>query len=133
MHEDIISRTVSKIGLAPVVINTDTTTNSIIIDTQGYDSGKIILSSGVVTAGDIIISAINESADSGMSGATAIPTERLYGNTLAGTAIDASATVVKIGFVAHYRYMRFVITSANSANLLVNANVELGHAEQAGY
>lgn len=128
MHRDGIASTLSKVGLAPVVINTDTTTSSIIIDTLGYESLKVSLFAGVVTTGDIVISSMSESADSGMSGSSAVPAARLIG-TLAATAVDTTNELASVGVVTHYRYVQYVITSANSCNMLASSIAELGHAQ----
>lgn len=133
MNQDIMSKTKSYIALAPIVINSDTTTQTEIIDTKGFNSGKIIMATGVVTAGQIVISEINESDNAAMVGETVIPVERLYGNTLANTVLDASGTLTEIGFVTTKEYIRFEIVSSGTANLLATAVVELGDAEQSGY
>jgi len=98
MMQDNYSKSLAKVALGCIVINTDTTTTSVIIDD-----------------------------DSGMSGATDIPTARLIGT--AGTAITVAETTHELGFVADtkMRYVQATFTTANSANLLAGATCELGH------
>jgi len=128
MHKDGISRTETKVMLAPVAISTDTTTTSVIIDTRGYDSMKVSVVAGIVTAGDVVITALTESADSAMSGATAVPSARLIGTLAANTAVDTTNEVASVGVVANLRYVECVLTSANSCDMLVSIIAELGNA-----
>ena len=118
MMQDNYSKSLAKVALGCIVINTDNTTTSVIIDTAGFESGKFVLFTGVITAGDVTITKIQESDDSGMSGATDIPTARLIGT--AGTAITVAETTHELGFVADtkMRYVQATFTTANSANSL---------------
>jgi len=123
MHTDLYNITKSLVGLSIQTIATDTDTNGAIIDTQGFESGKVVLASGVITAGDITIKEIQEDSDITMASATVIPAERLIGTPAVMTASDS---VSELGFVSTKRYVRVVFTTANSADLTVGANVELG-------
>ena len=133
MHEDIVSRTSDVKALSFQTIASDTDTLGDVIDTQGYDSMRVLMLSGAVTAGDITITAVYEDDVVGMGTKTLVPTERLYGNTLAGTKIDAANTIARLGIVAHKRFVQVTYTTANSANLEIGSVAVLGHAEQAGY
>ena len=124
MTKDLANKTISVVALAPVSIATDTATTSIIVDMDGAESGKVSLLTGVVTAGDIAITQIEESADSGMSGATVIPDERLINKDT--TAITTAAQVTTWGFIANYRYVQVTYTTDNSANLLACSTIEQG-------
>ena len=128
MEKDIYNNSLAKLALAPVSLSSDTTTQGIIIDTQGLESGKLFLSTGVVTAGDIIIAEINESDASDMAGETVIPAGRLRGTF---TTLDGNNETNEVGFWCTKRYIRAEFTTANSANLLATAFVELGHPHAA--
>lgn len=127
MQRDLYNNSESKIALAPIVLSSDTVNVFAIIDTQGYESGKVVMKTGVVTAGDITITEIQESDDSAMAGETAIPSARLQGDL---ETLDASG-ITELGFITTKRYIRVTATTANSANLLADCNVELGNPDQA--
>lgn len=124
MENDIYNNSLSKIALAPVALSSDTTTQGLIIDTQGMESGKIILSTGIVTTGDITIEEINESDADDMTDETVIPDIRLRGTI---TVLDGTNESNEIGFWCTKRYVRLEVTTDNSAALLVSASIELGH------
>ena len=124
MQKDLYNNAKNVVALKLQTINSDTATVGEIIDTQGFESGMISSVSGVVTAGDIVITSISESDDSGMVGATVIPAERLLGSA---TAIAVADTVDEIGFLAVKRYVQVTYTTANSANLTVGSVVALGN------
>ena len=128
MQKDLYNKVISKLALAPIVLNSDTDNAFAIIDTQGFNSAKVILKVGVVTAGDITIKEVQESDDSGMSGETPIPTARLQGDL---ETLDTSGTFTELGIIPTKRYIRVVATTANSANLLADCTVELGDPDQA--
>jgi len=126
MHKDGISRTNSNIALKLQTISSDTATAGEIIDTQGYESLKLITAVGTVTAGDVTVTAINESDDAAMAGATAVPAARLIGTN---ATLDTSDTLDEIGVVLTKQYVQVTYTTANSANLVVGSLAELGHAQ----
>lgn len=130
MNRDIFSNTVTKVALAPQALSSDTATAGIIIDTDGYESGVIELLTGAVTAGDIIITKIEEGDDSGLSDAADIPAARLIGASQVA-AIDAANTANGLGFVTTKQYVRATFTTDNSANLLAGAVCVLGHPHTA--
>ena len=128
MEKDLFSNVITKVALAPQALSSDTATAGVIIDTQGYESGVIELLTGAVTAGDIIITKIDEGDESNLSDATAIPAARLIGASDVA-AIDAANTVNGLGFLATKRYVRGTFTTDNSANLLAGAVCTLGDAD----
>lgn len=130
MQKDLFNNVKTEIALKLQTIASDTVTVGEIIDTQGFDSGKIALLTGTVTLGDIIITEIQESDDSGMSGETAIPAARLIGSFATLAAADDDS-VAEVGFVTVKRFIRITVTTANSANLVTGATVELGSAADA--
>jgi hypothetical protein len=133
MHKDNISRTSDVNALNFQTISSDTDTLGEVIDTQGYDSLRIVNKSGTVSAGDVTISAIYEDDVIGMGTKTLVPTANLYGNTLAGTVINTANTIKRIGVVTHKQFVQVTYTTANTANLQVGSMAVLGDAEQAGY
>jgi hypothetical protein len=130
MQKDLYNNVKTEIALKLQTISSDTTTVGEIIDTQDFESGKIALLSGTITAGDIIIAEIQESDASDMAGETAIPSDRLIGSFTLLEAADDD-TVAEVGFVTIKRYVRITVTTANSANLVAGATVELGNAHVA--
>ena len=121
MQKDLYNNVKSEIALETATIS-DGANAGVIIDTQGYESGTVVLASGTWTAGDATIN-INESDDSGMSGATAIPAERLIGTA---SAVATANTIDELGFVAVKRYVQVDFVGANSANLQVTGVINLG-------
>ena len=128
MHKDLYNNCKTVLSLATVALASDADTNGIIIDTDNFESGKVSLITGAYTAGNIVISAINESDDSGMAGATAIPAERLIGTA---TAVSVTNTVDELGFVSTKRYVQVVYTTADTADLTATSTVELGDPSSA--
>jgi hypothetical protein len=133
MHEDNLSRTTDVNALNFQTIASDTDTLGEVIDTRGYDSLRIVNKSGTVTTGNVTISAIYEDDVVGMGTKTLIPTTNLYGNTLAGTIIDAANTIARIGVVPHKRFVQVTYTTANTANLQIGSNAVMGNADIATY
>lgn len=127
MNRDIYNNTKAAIALAPVALSSDTATAGIIIDTAGYEAGKVVLMTGAVTAGDITITKIQESDDSGMSGATDISSTQYRGAI--GTAVDSANTTAEVGFWRNKRYIQVTFTTDNSADLVAAAFVEFGVPE----
>ena len=125
MQTDSYNNVKTEIALKLQTIASDTTTVGEIIDTQGYDSGKIALLTGTVTLGDIIIAEIQESDADDMAGETAIPAARLLGSFTLLEAADDD-TVAEVGFITTKRYIRMTATTGSSANLVCGATVELG-------
>lgn len=129
MMQDIYSKVLAKVAFAPVAFSSDAATAGIIIDTAGFESGKMVLATGVVTTGDISITKIEEGTDASLSDASDIPAARLIGT--AGTAVTTSNTVSELGFITDvkHRYVRVTVTTANSAALLAGVICELGHPD----
>ncbi len=128
MQKDIYNNVKTEIGLKLQTISSDTVTVGEIIDTQGYESGKVSVIAGTITAGTVVLTEIQESDASDMAGETAIPAARLLG-TIA--TLDTSDTTNEIGFVTTKRYIRATVTTAGTANLVAGATVELGNAHDA--
>ena len=129
MSKDIFHNTLAEIGLNIQTFASDTDTNGNIIDMQNFESGKVVLALGTLTAGDIAIKEIQESDASDMTGATVIPADRIFG---AITALDTANTKTELGFHQAKRYIRPVFTTDNTATALVaGAIVEKGEPHTA--
>lgn len=110
-------------------ITTNTTTNGVEIDTQGYDSVTFALQSAARTDGTYT-PLIQETNTSG-SGYTDVADADLIG-TEAAAAISAANTVTKIGYVGNKRYVRLSIVSTSvTSGATVGALAILGGASQA--
>lgn len=109
------------------IINSDTTTNGSIIDTADYDGGVVFTLFCSVYGAGTYTPVLEESDDSGMSGANNVDDANLIG-TEAGAAISAASTggsVLKsIGCVGTKRYLRLKITSATSTTTTIGAVVQ---------
>ncbi len=116
MHRDLYNNTLEVLALDQQVFASDTDTAGNIIDTQGFESANIILGLGTVTTGDITINKVQESADSGMAGATDIPAARILGTL---TTLDTANTITIIGIVSTLRYIQVTYTTDNTAADLV--------------
>lgn len=106
------------------IINSDTTTTGAIIDTAGFDGGIVFdILSTVYNAGTYT-PLLEESDDSGMSGATAIADANLIG-TEAGAVISAvsasGANLASIGIFGTLRYVRLSIVSDTSTTTTIVA------------
>jgi len=123
MQNDLYNNVKSVVALNHQTINTDVDTVGVAVDTLGFESAIASVKTGAVTAGDVTISAVLESDDAGMAGATAIPANRLIGSA---SAVSTANTIDEIGFVADKRYVQVQVTTANTADLAVGANVILG-------
>jgi|VirMetMinimDraft_7_1064189.scaffolds.fasta_scaffold07310_5 hypothetical protein len=124
MERDLVNNTTTLVAVPAQVVSGDGAIVGAIIDTLGYEAGKFSVATGAVTTGDIALTSIEESDDSGMSGSTVIPAERLI--AFDTTAITTANTVAEGGFVATGRYVRLTVTGANTASFLAGATCELG-------
>ena len=99
-----------------------------IIDSLGYESLYYVLVSGTLTTGTYTPS-IAHSDDSGMAGATAVPTEYLLGSYADASFADTDDDAVKnIGTVAKKRYQQMTITGASTAAGTITVAVILSNA-----
>lgn len=123
MHNSIDER----VALNTQLINTDTTTNGNIIDTQAYESVEFIMQAGVVTAGDVT-PALQDGDNSGLSDAATVASDFVIGSLV---TLDTSNTTTRYGYVGKKRYVRTNAVTANSANLTVGVTVILGNPRTA--
>lgn len=103
--------------LLEAAITSDTATNTVIIDTANDDMGiTIATASTAYTDGDYAIS-VNESDDSGMSGATAIAGNQIVGSLPTISAVTAdNADYAQFGVISNRRYLQVVITSTSTTS-----------------
>lgn len=120
MHNQVLQKVALNLG----TINSDTTTNGAIIDTQGFEALEFVVQAGTVSAGTFT-PLIEESDSSDMSGSNAVADADLLG-TEAEAALSASNTAKRIGYRGSKRYVRLSLVSAGSANAVVGATAILG-------
>lgn len=117
--------------ISPVSVADNTPQVGQIIDMKGYDSLTYIIAIGSVADADATFTVLlEESNDSGLSGATAVDDADLIGTeALAGFQFDDDNETRKLGYKGSKRYTRLTITPANNASAAVLAAVAvLGHA-----
>lgn len=101
-----------------------------IIDKQGFDSVTYIIQTGTLADVDATFTALlEESNDSGMSGATTVAAKDLLGTlALAGFTFAADNKTFKVGYIGSMRYTRLTITpAANASAAPMSAIALLGH------
>jgi hypothetical protein len=120
--------------ISPVSVADNTAQVGQIIDRQGYHSLEYVIATGSIADADATFAVLlEESDDSGMSGATAVADADLIGTeTLAGFQFDDDNETRKLGYKGHKRYTRLTITpSANASAALLSAVAVLGHPANA--
>lgn len=99
-------------------ISSDTTTNGAIIDTAKYELGLTFNVAAAAWTDGTYTFTLEESDDSGMSGAVDIDDSKLIG-TEAGLTISAAETqgdiLGSIGVFSNLRYVRLKVTSTSTA------------------
>lgn len=128
MHKDLFNNAKNVIAIPGTVIAGNGDTVSLIIDTDGFESGTVTLLTTAYTSGNVFIASIAESSDSGMAGEVDIPAIRLIGSPLPITATD---TLVELGFVATDRFIRVTITGADTSVMAVVALINLADPSSA--
>jgi len=106
-----------KVALNTQLIQTDTTTNGVILDTQGFEAVTFVMQVGVVTAGDVTM-LIRDGDNSGLSDVANVADDFLIGLETA-TLLDTSNTVSEIGYVGKQRFVRSSAVTDTSADLTV--------------
>jgi hypothetical protein len=112
----------NNINLKPVIVPpaaaiTDNTAQvGAIIDRQGYESLTYAIMTGTLADADATFTVLlEESNDSGMSGATAVADADLIGTEdLAGFTFAADSACRKLSYKGNMRYTRLTITPANN-------------------
>lgn len=121
-------------GLSPVaaLTNADTAYVSQILDVQGFDSAEFVILIGANTDANATFAVlVEESNDSGMSGATAVADKDLLGTeaNASFTAASDDNEVRKIGYIGSMRYVRVTVTPSgnNSGDAFVAGVWIQGH------
>lgn len=117
-------------AISPVSVADNTAQVSQIIDRLGFDSVTFAILTGSLADADATFAVLlEESDDSGMSGAVAVPDAELLGTeALAGFQFDDDNETRKLGYVGNRRYLRLTITPASNASAgLLAAVAILGH------
>lgn len=130
---DLYSHLEFRRAISPVSVGDNTAQASQIIDTKGFDSLVFAIATGSLADADATFAVlIEESDDSGMSGATAVSDTQLNGTEAeAGFQYDDDNETRKIGYVGDKRYVQMTITpSGNSGAALISAMAVLGRAHQ---
>ncbi len=103
--------------IAPIVIGDDTASVGAIIDRQGFDSLTYVISTGVLADANATFAILlQESDDSGMSGATSVADADMLGTeALAGFDFADDSEPRKIGYLGTKRYTRLTLTPNGNA------------------
>jgi len=115
--------------IAPIVIGDDTASVGATIDRQGFDSLTYVISTGILADIDATFAILlEESNDSGMSGASAVADSDLLGTeALAGFTFGDDGETRKLGYLGDKRYSRLTLTpSGNSGSAPVAVIAVLG-------
>lgn len=128
---DLASNIHLKQAIVPIAARTDNTAIvSSILDTLGYGSAMFGLVLGTNTdANATFVVLLEESNDSGMSGATAVADKDMIGTELlAGFQFDDDTECRKLGYIGSKRYIRCTITPSgnDSGNIFLAAVWVLG-------
>ncbi len=116
--------------ISPVSVSDTTAQVGQIIDKKGFESLTYIIATGSIADADATFTVLlEESNDSGMSGATAVADADLLGTeALAGFQYDDDNETRKLGYIGSMRYTRLTITPvANASAALICAVAILGH------
>ena len=101
------------------IISTDTTTNGAIIDTADFDRGIVFSFLATLVATGTFTPILEESDDSGMSGATDVTDAQLIGTEAAMIITDdptvQAAVITTLGCFSTKRYLRFKVLSASTS------------------
>lgn len=124
-----------KRAISPVSSSDDTALVSQIIDKKGFESLTYVIAIGSVGDANATFAVLlEESNDSGMSGATAVADADLLGTeALAGFQYDDDNETRKLGYIGSMRYTRLTITptgnSGTPSAALIAAVAVLGHPQ----
>jgi hypothetical protein len=125
-----------KPAIAPVAARTDNTAIvSAILDTYGFGSAMLALLTGTNTDTNATFAVLlEESNDSGMSGAAAVDDKDMIGTeALAGFQFDDDAECRKLGYIGAKRYIRATVTPTgnDSGNIFLSGIWVLGKPNSA--
>lgn len=114
--KDIRSNVKQTSAFEPQVINTDTTTTGAIQDTADFELGLMFaVSVSAFTDGTYTL-LIEESDDSGMSGAVTVSGDKLIGTLPAiSAAVAEGAAFSTVGVISNLRFVRVSIVSSSTS------------------
>lgn len=118
--------------ISPVSVADNTAQVGQIIDRKGFNSLTFLIALGSIADVDATFTVLlEESNDSGMSGAVAVADADLIGTELlAGFQFDDDNKTRKLGYKGNLRYTRLTITPVNNASAALLAAVAvLGSAQ----
>ncbi len=125
MQFDSANSMTPKVALNTAAIASSTTTNGVIIDTQGYEALTFILNVGARTDGTFT-PLIRHGDASDLSDVVDVDDSDLVG-TEALAAISAAQTMKKVGYVGSKRYVRLsVVSTSVTSGATVGATAVLG-------
>lgn len=109
-------------ALAPVTIDSDTTTEGEVIDRQGFESLEVVLQAGALTDGTFTVALaeadeIDESGD--LVDESVVSAEDLIGSLpvlLSDGETDNSGGVAKVGYRGSKRYIRADVVSTDTTD-----------------
>lgn len=130
--KDLMNKIHTARVISPVSVADTTALVGQIIDKKGFESLTYLIATGSIADADATFTVLlEESDDSGMSGATAVADADLLGTeALAGFQFDDDNETRKLGYVGSKRYTRLTITPvANASAALVSAVAVLGHPQ----
>lgn len=108
-------------------ISSNTTTNGVEIDTQGYDSVTFEILTGARTDGTV--TPLIQESDTSSSYSGSVADDDLIG-TEADAALSAAQSRSTVGYVGKKRYVRLSLVSTSvSSGLTAGASVILGSAK----
>lgn len=128
--KDLMNKITPKRVISPVSEAGTTALVGQIIDKKGFDSLTYVIATGSIADADATFTVLlEESNDSGMSGATAVADADLVGTeVLAAFQFDSDNQCRKLGYIGSMRYTRLTITPvANASAALISAVAILGH------
>lgn len=118
--------------ISPVSVADTTAQVGQIIDRKGFDGLTYLIATGAIADADATFTVLlEESNDSGMSGATAVADADLIGTeALAGFQFDDDNECRKLGYKGNMRYTRLTITPVGNASAALLAAVAVLSAGQ---
>lgn len=128
--KDFMNSITPKRVISPVSVADTTPQVGQIIDKKGFNSVTYVILTGSLADVDATFTVLlEESNDSGMSGANAVADADLLGaEVLAAFQFDDDNKCRKLGYIGAMRYTRLTITPvANSSAAVLAATALLGH------
>lgn len=131
MNQDLHNNVVTKVALNGQTINSATTTQGNIIDTQYYNALEFVIGVDAYTSGTVT-PLIEEGDQANLSDAAAVDANYILGDyaSVAGVLIAAN-TQSRLGYIGVKRYVRLSLVTTGSVNLYAKASAVMGHPHTA--